>query len=214
MARVVAPLLSFSGSGQIGSAQVYAEWKGRPYVRRYVIPSNPNTAEQQLTRNTFAWLNAVWRYMPAAATSAWDLYAEGFRITGRNAFIKVNNGPLREASDLTNFVMSPSARSGIVAASMTLTPGDDQITVDLTAPSLPTGWTISKAIAAAIRQQDPQTGALYQVVAGEDATSAYQIILSGLASAAEYVVGGWFEFTKPDGSLAYGQSIQATETTT
>jgi len=212
MARTVAPLLSFDARGAIAKTQVYSNWKGIPYVRRYTVPSNPQTAEQDLTRNTFRWLNNVWKFMPSASTAAWAAYADSNRFTDRNGFIKQNNGPLRTETDLTLMVLSPSAKSGIVAAGIVTTPGANSITVDITAPALPTGWTIAKGVAAAIRDQDPQTEAFYTVTAGEDATSTYQVVLSGLTSAVSYLVGAWFVFNRPDGSLAYGQSLQEFET--
>lgn len=213
MARTVAPLLSFEASGQIAGTQVYASWKGRPYVRRYTIPANPNSAGQQLTRNTFKWLNNVWKFMPGSAIAGWQLYADSSRITDRNAFLKINNGPLRTQTDLANMVLSPSARSGLIAQAMVATPAAGQVTVDLTAPSLPTGWTITQAYAAAIQDQDPQSAAEYVVTAGTDAAAPWSIVLAGLA-AADYLVGGWFQFTRPDGSFAYGQSLQDIVTVT
>ncbi len=212
MARTVAPLLSFSAAGQIAKTQVYSRWKGRPYVRRYAIPSNPRTTEQTLTRDTFAWLNAIWRYYPEAARAAWALYAVSRQFTDRNAFIKQNLPDLREESDLTNLIISPSALSGLAAGGMVLTPGSGTISAALTAPSLPTGWTITSAHAAAIPQQDPQTGTKYQVGYGFDVSAPYACLISGLTAAQVYVVGGWFEFMRDDGKTAYGPSIQSTAT--
>lgn len=214
MAKTVAPLLSFDAGGQIAKTQVYSRWKGRPYVRRYVVPANPNTAAQQETRSTFAWLQNVWKFFPAGATGAWELYANGFRITGRNAFAKVNLPPLRGKTDLSDFVFSPSASAGIVATGVTVTPGTESLQVTVGAPVLPTGWTITSAWAAAIAQQDPSSGALYQVTAGSDESTPYEITLTGLEAAQEYVVGAWFEYKKPDGSPAYGQSLMTTGTPT
>lgn len=214
MARTVAPLLSFEGSGQIAQTQVYASWKGRPYVRRYTVPSNPQTAEQTLTRNTFSFLTNVWKYWPGSAVAAWQLYADSLRITDRNAFLKQNLSPLREETDLLNMVMSPSARSGIAAAAMVLTPGNDQITATLTAPSLPTGWTITAAWAAAVENQNPQADAFYVVTAATDASAPYAPVITGLKDATEYLVGGWFQYLRPDGLAAYGASLQDTATTT
>lgn len=214
MSRVTAPLLSFGASGAIAKTQVYATWKGRPYARRYAIPSNPNTVAQQGVRTTFSWLNSVWKFMPTAAVAAWALYGQNSRFTDRNGFIKINLSPLIDETDLTQFTFSPSAGGGLSAASITVTPGNDQLGVLLVAPSLPTGWAIVKAVMAVIRQQDPQTGELYNVTAMEDATSAYDVTFTGLASAQTYVVGGWFVFTKADGSLAYGEALMTTGLTT
>lgn len=214
MAKTSGPLLSFDARATVGKTVVYSNWKGIPYARRWVQPANPQTADQQAVRNVFKWLMAVWSYMPSDATEAWNAYAAGQPLTGRNAFAKFNVGALQGETDLTNFTMSPSARSGPVAAAATFTPGNDLVTVDITAPVLPTGWSIVQAVAAAIRQQDPSDGTLYTVTAGTDATSPYQIVLSGLASAQTYVCGAWFKYLRPDGSFAYGRSIQGTATTT
>ena len=185
MSRIVAPLLSFSASGQIAKTQVYSTWKGRPYVRRYAIPSNPKTADQMETRNTFSWLNNVWKFMPATAIDAWTAYANSSRFTNRNGFIKRNLSDLRSEPDLANFIFSPSASGGLAAAAMALTPAANQITVALTAPPLPTGWTITGATAAAIVDQDPQSGTLYTVVAAVDAAAPWSIILAGLTAATD-----------------------------
>lgn len=210
MSKVTAPLLSFGASGQIAKTQVYAEWKGRPYVRRHVIPANPRTAEQTLTRDTFSFLNNVWRYMPAAAVDAWDAYALTSRFTARNGWIKRNLSTLRTASDLMDMILSPAAYGGVPAAAIGLTPGTDKITVALTAPTPPTGWTIAKGHAIAIRDQDPQSGVLYTVAYGDDATAPYSFDISGLETGEDYVVGGWFSYTRPDGSTAYGEAINDT----
>lgn len=214
MAGVVAPLLSFSASGQIAKTQVYSTWKGRPYVRRYVIPGDPNSAGQQLTRNTFSFLNRLWQYLPAGALGAWSLYGENSRFTARNGFMKQNIGPLRSQVDLDLMVMSPSAGSGLIAAGMTATGGALQITVALTAPSLPAGWTITKAWAMAIRDVDPQTSSVYDVVALDDAIAPYSIVLTALQAATMYQVGGWFEYLKANGETAYGRAMQTQEATT
>lgn len=214
MAKTSGPLLSFDARASIGKTVVYSNWKGIPYARRWVQPANPNTADQQAVRGVFKWLMAVWSYMPASAQEAWNAYAAGQPMTGRNAFAKFNVSPLQGEADLTNFLFSPSARSGPVAGGATFTPGDDLVTVDITAPSLPAGWTIVEAIAAAIRQQDPSSGLLYTVTGGVDATSTYQIVLTGLASAQTYVCGAWFKYLRPDGTFAYGRSIMGTALTT
>lgn len=214
MSKVSAPLLSFDASGAIAKTQVYAQWKGRPYVRRYVKPANPNTTEQQVTRNLFRWLNDIFKFYPGSAVAAWNAYADSLRITDRNAFIKQNLGPMRGETDINNMVISPSAKSGLIAAAINLTAGTEQITVALTAPSLPTGWTIVAAFAAAIPQQDPNTDVDFSVTAGTDATDPYSIVLTGLTAAQAYLVGGWFQYQRPDGTFAYGQSLQALATPT
>lgn len=214
MAKTVAPLLSFDAGGQIAKTQVYSRWKGRSYVRRYVVPANPNSTGQQAVRGAFSWLMKAWKFWPASSSLAWTLYGDNLRITNRNAFAKLNVPLLKGQTAIDTMIISPSAGSGLVAQGMTVTPGDDQLTVALAAPVLPTGWAIVSAYAMAIPTQDPTTTDNYNIVSGDDASSPYSIVLTGLASATEYLVGGWFEFTKTNGAKAYGQALQDTATTT
>jgi hypothetical protein len=214
MAKVTAPLLSFGASGQLAKSLVFATWRGVAYSRRHVIPANPKTTDQQETRNTFSWLNNVWRYLPSEVTEAWNAYASGQPLTGRNGLIKLNLAGLRSETDLTNFLFSPSAKSGPVAASMVAVGGALQVEVTLVAASLPAGWTVVEAVAACIRQQDPQTGTFFTTVADTDATDPYVITLTGLAAATDYIVGGWFKYSRPDGSFAYGPALMTLEATT
>ena len=55
MARVTAPLFSLDARGQVGRAIVYSIWKGINYVRRYIVPQNPQTADQTHVRTIFSW---------------------------------------------------------------------------------------------------------------------------------------------------------------
>lgn len=216
MSKVTAPLLSFSASGQIAKTMVYSEWKGVPYLRRYVIPANPRSSEQTLTRNLFGWLNNVWRIAPANFVAPWNAAAAGRPLTGRNLLIQHNIPVLRELTVATGMVMSPGAKAGL-AATVTITPGDDQLTFAASAPDpLPSGWSIVKLVGVAIKQQDPQTDADYEVFAVEDTTSAYSVVMSGLESATAYVAAGWFVYQRSAlaNDLAYGYAVGAQYTTT
>lgn len=214
MSKTTAPLLSFDARGQIGKSQVYSSWKGRAYARRYVVPANPQSVEQTKTRSLFSWLQSVFKVMPTSVKAGWEAYAGTLRVTGANAFIKGNLSPLRGLANLSTFLMSPAANSGLKAATMTVTPGAQSITVKLTPPILPDGWTVIAAFAAAIADQDPQTETMTTIVDGTDATDPYSIVLTGLTAAQEYRVGGWFTFLKSDGSKAYGQATMMTATPT
>lgn len=207
MAVVTGPLLSMSAAGQIAKTQVYATWKGRPYVRRLVTPSNPQSTDQTLTRNTFTWLNNVWRLAPADFQAPWTEYARGLVMTNRNAFIAKNNGVLRSETTLDMMVLSPGAKGGITVP-LTITPGSGQITIGATAPSpLPSGWTVVKLVGVAIRDQNPQSGVLYTITSGSDTTSTYSVVLTSLA-AGDWAAGGWFVYQRSASvtDLAYGAS--------
>lgn len=213
MSKVTAPLLSFGAAGQIAKTQVYASWKGRPYVRRYVVPANPQSNDQTETRNVFSFLNNVWKFMPAGAMAAWDEYATNNRFTNRNGFIKQNLSNLREQSNLDLMVGSPAVNGGLIASAISTTAGSGQITVSLTAPTLPSGWTIVQANAIAIRDQDPSTGNLYTVTYASDASDPYTgMVLTGLTAGQVYQVFGWFTYQVSETKRAYGLAIRDEET--
>lgn len=51
MAKVTGPLFSLDASGGFGGSLVFGKWKGRNTVRQLVIPSNPQSQDQQDSRN-------------------------------------------------------------------------------------------------------------------------------------------------------------------
>jgi hypothetical protein len=216
MAQVVAPLLSFEGSGQIAKTQVYSTWKGIPYVRRYVVPANPRSTEQTSTRNVFQWLNYVWRIAPADFVAPWQAAIQGRPLIDRNLWIKQNLTLLREQTDLTGLVMSPGAKGGI-SGGITITPGNDLLTVAGTPPApLPAGWTVVKLVGAAVKQQDAHIDTDYEIFTASDSSSTYSVDITGLDTAAAYVAAGWWVYQRSTSAtdLAYSAAIGAEYTTT
>jgi len=67
MAKTTGPLFSLEASGTIGNTITYSRWKGRPYVRRRVIPVNPMTADQIKVRNAMRVLGAGVSFQNATA---------------------------------------------------------------------------------------------------------------------------------------------------
>jgi hypothetical protein len=206
MAKVTGPLLSMRARGQIGSSQVYAQWRGVPYARQYAIPSNPKTAAQSLTRDVFRWLQDVFRNAPALLQTPWIESSAGKPYTDRNRHTQVNLTLLRNEVVATNYLGSPGVRGGPAAADITFTPAAGQVTVDFTAGSLPTGWVVLQAVAAAFLQGDPHDPFVAPIEADADLVAPYSIVLT--LAAGTYVVTAWLEYTKPDG--AYAASIAET----
>jgi len=215
VAKTTAPALSFGASGQVAKTLVYGSWKGRSYARRHVVPSNPQSEEQTITRNCFSFLQSVYKFAPSLVTDPWEAYARGQVMTARNAFTKFNLPNLRDASSCDLMTLSPGAYGGPPPASVTPTPGDDQISLAIAAPAvLPQGWTVYSAIGAVIREQDPDDGVLFTITAGEDLTSAYVVLLTGLSDSVEYQYRAWLKWNRPDGTFAYSPSIGGQSTTT
>jgi hypothetical protein len=214
MAKTTAPLLGFGAAGQIGKAQVYASWKGRGYARRYVIPANPKSVSQMQTRNVFSFLMAMWKTATADFQAPWTAFASGQALTNRNALAKFNVKNLRTATDLHLLTFSPGAKGGIAPASIGITAGASQLTVALGTPVIPAGWAIVAGVAAAVKSQDPHSGTAFTVFSATDLVTPYAPIITGLTTGTLYDVGGWFVWTKPDLTTAYGTSLQATGTPT
>lgn len=209
MAKINAPLLSFGGSGTVAGVATYSKWKGVPYVRQRVIPANPRTTAQQLTRTTFALLREMWKIAPPLLVAPWNEFAKGRPFTGMNKFVGENLRVLRGEADFTNFIGSPGARGGLPADSITAVPGGlgGEIDVTFVPPTPPTGWTLTQAVAVAFPDQDPSNYFTGVITALSDAVAPYEINFTGLTAGADYAVSGWLQWEKPDGSVAYSVSV-------
>jgi hypothetical protein len=218
MAKITGPLLSLGAGGSIAKTQVYSKWRGVPYVRQHVIPANPDTTDQQLTRNIFSTMNVMWKISPAGVQAPWLLYATGQPFVGRNAWLAKNVKQLyNKASPLVSMatmIGSPGAKGGtppdsVVAASG----GAGLITVTFTDGVAPTGWTLTAHQAFAFIDQAPDDlFASVVTFAEETSTPPVAVAFTGLA-AGDYVVCAWNKWLKADGvSPAYSASLNDTIT--
>lgn len=204
-----------SASGAIAKTQVYGSWRGIQYARRYVTPANPQSTEQMLTRDTFSFLNNVWKLSPAGFTAPWTAAAQGRPYTNRNLFLSKNNGFLRTLAVLTGMTISPGAKGGI-SSPITITPGAGTLTAAGSDPDpLPSGWSVVGLGIAAILQQDPQTGTDYVIEYAEDAATPFSAQLAGLA-AGTWVAGAFWKFQRSAlaTDIAYSPAVGAEYTVT
>ena len=212
MAKVSGPLLSMRATGTIGKTNVYAAWRGIPYVRQHVVPSNPNTAGQIATRTVFSFLNDLYRRYGPLALAPWAAYANGRAFAPRNGQIKQNLPVLRSEVALTNYIASPGALGGPAVAGMVTGAGAiaGDVTATITVGALPAGWTLASLVAFAIIDQDP-AGALTPDIA-EDSNagpSGTIITLNMDAAGSDYLLCGWATYTRPDGTIAYSPAEAA-----
>ena len=216
MAKVQGPLLSMGGQGQIGKSMVFGNWKGIQYARRYVIPANPNTTGQQLTRSVFRAADQQWKYLGQLARAPWTAAVKGRPMVARNLLMKEEIPVIRDEADISNWVFSPGNLGGIAPSDVTVANGasSGEIDVTVTAPTPPVGWSVESVIAAAILQRAPDDLPDEQDIEGSGSTSGTAITLTGLTAATEYVVGGWIKWMRDDGLVVYGRSITQTITTT
>jgi len=76
-------------SGKAADA-VAASWKGRQYVRKHVIPRNPNTIDQQAWRANMARMGKLFRSLPQTIRDLADLYGSKLGMSGYNWMSKAN----------------------------------------------------------------------------------------------------------------------------
>ena len=207
MAKLTAPLLSFGASGTIAKVQTYATWRGIPYARRHVIPANPRTTGQVLTRDIFSALELRWKQGGPIMRAPWDRFAVGQKFVGRNAYIGKNIGATRGDADMAAYIGSPGAKGGLAASTLVLTTvAALGIEAVVTVPAAPTGWSVTAVQVTALVDQAPEDTVADVIEEGEDLATPFQVDFTGL-TAVTYFVQAWVKWAKPDTSVAYGASI-------
>lgn len=123
MAKVLGPLFSVAARGQIGKVLVFFPWKSINAVRSYVIPANPNTADQQAQRTIMA--NAVKEWHEAGYTAidktAWNKFASTLAgaLSGFNAMVRSYIDALVLGEEWIR--ISNAVESAVQAAQVTIT---------------------------------------------------------------------------------------------
>jgi hypothetical protein len=94
MAKWKSPLFS-DIRNKLGDNVVFGMWKGRPYMRSYVVPSNPQTDGQMSYRFLLDSIVSYWQTnikpTPAKVT-AWNTEALKTLVSGYNLFVKTGQG--------------------------------------------------------------------------------------------------------------------------
>lgn len=90
MAGVKGPLFSLDASGSIGDAIVFSKWKGRNYVRRHAIPSNPKSVGQVSVRAMMKFLSQYWDSLSDGDKADWETRAAATDISPFNAYVGYN----------------------------------------------------------------------------------------------------------------------------
>lgn len=153
MAKTTGPLFSLTASGTVGRTITYSNWKGRPYVRRRVIPLNPQSADQQEVRNAMraaasgiTWANVTaLKTTPPGTTDKIAIAAitpDGFAWNGEllKAIVGTNLDNYQAAIAIYNAFTTEKA--AWVAAAAALTPAM------LGAPQVGTGGIPATALTA------------------------------------------------------------------
>ena len=164
MAKVKGPLFSLSASGKLADTLVYMTWKGIQDVRKWLIPANPQTENQQQQRGYMTSAVAYWHSVLFSANDriAWNLYATvaGRPMSGFNRFVKNVLDMLRLEKTYVNLT------------GFGFTPTDETITVSLIAEAQ--GKTIW------VRYGTSKTAMIYTTVMVDDTDGTYSLEIGGL----------------------------------
>jgi len=210
MAKTTAPLLSLSARGTIGQVMTFGSWRGVSYVRQHVIPANPRSTAQVLTRDIFSNQGLRWKQGGPLMRAPWDRFAVGQKFVGRNAYMGQNLAAMRGEADMDLYIGSPGAKGGLPPSSLVLTSvASLGIEAVIVGPTPPTGWTLTSAIASCFIDQTPEAAVADTIQEIEDASDPYSCDFTGL-TATTYQVQAWLKWAKPDASIAYGASISDT----
>jgi hypothetical protein len=87
MARITFSAILSDARGKVGDV-VFSSWRGRPYVRPRVTPSNPNTEDQQTVRNWMRIVVSWWHYLTTDLKLGIAAYAAPQAYSGFNGFTK------------------------------------------------------------------------------------------------------------------------------
>lgn len=203
MAKQTGGLLAFSATGQIAKTMVYSSWRGRQYVRRYVIPANPQTGPQVSNRSLFAYLNNLWKMQPGGLGGAWIDGTKGRPLTDRNLFLKTNQHALQGQTDISLIELSTAVGGGVLGPVPAITNTLGTVHVTSADPVPPNGWTTVQFYATLVQNDDPftfvGTPTWYY---NTDLTSPYDCTIT-VPTGHDYVWQCWFLYHKPDGSNAW-----------
>ena len=118
MVKVNGPMFSLDASGTLADAITFSKWKGRPYVRERVIPSNPKSGAQTGRRAMFRFLTQEWSKLSDANHATWQDLADQIVASNFNAYLK--EGMEYWHNFLTPSTETPPSRAG--------TPSDNALT--------------------------------------------------------------------------------------
>jgi hypothetical protein len=196
-------------SGKFGGT-VHSNWKGVDIVRRFAKPSNPNTTGQQDVRLAFSNLTTSFLLQTGDLRAAWDSYATGKALINRNAWIGKNVPLIQGLANIDALVPTPGDSSTLPPSAATFTPAAGQITVAVTEPAIPSGWSIFGAVASVCQNWDPAAGPITPSEArwfeDSDVTSPYSIVITGLPSGT-YFGAAFLIWLAPDGTSRYSASL-------
>lgn len=121
------------GSGKLGG-MVWSHNKGGPYIRTRAIPTNPNSARQQLVRAFLATMSVAWEALTDAQRNAWNTWASenplqnpiggSYMRTGHQAYTGLNARLMDAALPVVDDPPTHGAPLAVTSLTVTYVDGD------------------------------------------------------------------------------------------
>ncbi|MCJ7753195.1 MAG: hypothetical protein MUP13_01380 [Thermoanaerobaculales bacterium] len=142
MVKVTGPALSMEASGSLGGVMVFSKWKGRPYVRSLVVPSNPKSGGQVGMRAMFSFLAKSWATLTAPNQATWEDRAEQLVVSEFNAFMSYNQFRWRNFTAPSKEEPAAAVETPATVGALSLAVGVRSITVTQAITTASDGWGI------------------------------------------------------------------------
>jgi len=186
MARTTAPLFSMDASGTVAGAIVFSRWRGRNYVRRHAIPSNPRSGLQTGVRSAFKFLSQWWKSFNPQEQGLWDIVGNVNRITGLNAFIAENVKRLRQGRPFQYDPTDETSAACDVMATITATPLSRAVLLEWTYAS---PATVPWGVFIWMKAGAPATLTIDALISATP-VAALQLVVTGLDPTLQYEFAG------------------------
>lgn len=206
MARITFSPLIVAASGKVADT-VFSKWKGRNYIRSRVDPANPNTAAQQLVRNSLKEAVAIWQNLNADLKQGYKLGAADLMISGYNDMVKRNRVPIQSELGLYGPRVDPDQEAPdlIIPADYAAATGTASGEIDVT-------WTDSGQGAGhftGIICYDHDTNLFIEAVNEAALQSAATYTITGCGAGKQCLIAA-FVFRTADKAMVHGKNLVAT----
>lgn len=143
MVKLAGPAMSLDASGTLADTITFSKWKGRPYIRSRVVPSNPKSGGQVGMRAMFRFLTQFWASIAAGDKATWEDRADAAAISPFNAFLSYNQFRARNFLAPTQaYPEAETAFSGTMGAA-SASAGVRSITVTQAVTAAGNGWAVA-----------------------------------------------------------------------
>jgi len=131
-----------TASGSMGGVIVFSTWKGRPYVRSLVIPSNPKSGGQVGMRSMFSFLSKAWAGLSNGNKATWETRAAQLIVSEFNAFMSYNQFRWRNFTAPSKEEPAASAGTPATLGAFSLALGVRSITATQAITTASDGWGV------------------------------------------------------------------------